>query len=79
MKERDCHDHGKVRAGVCSIAVPVFHRDGPVGAGLGLVMASANSGNMTRHLPTLRVSIEWGWPPMRSLSTILRVMTPGGQ
>lgn len=71
----------EVRAGVCSIAVPVFHRDGPVGAGLGLVMASANSGNMTRHLPTLRgvscqIELATGHVP---LSTILRVMTPGGQ
>lgn len=71
----------EVRAGVCSIAVPVFHRDGPVGASIGLVMASANSGNMTRHLQTLRgvsrqIELATDHIP---LSTILRFMAPGGK
>lgn len=69
----------EVRAGACSIAVPVFHRDGPVGAGLGLVMASSSSGNMERHLPTLRgisrqIEVATAHVP---LNTILRVMSPG--
>lgn len=43
----------EVRLGSCSIAVPVFHT-GRIGAGLGLVMASAQGASMTRHLPVLR-------------------------
>lgn len=44
----------EVRLGACSIAVPVFHRGGEVGAALGLVMASSPSATLTRHLPVLR-------------------------
>ena len=42
----------EVRAGSCSIAVPVGA--GPGGPAIGLVMLSNQSGQMMRHLPTLR-------------------------
>lgn len=42
----------EVRAGSCSIAVPVAA--GAEGAALGLVMLSNQASNMTRHLPALR-------------------------
>ncbi len=42
----------EVRAGSCSIAVPVAA--GADGAALGLVMLSNQASNMTRHLPVLR-------------------------
>ena len=42
----------EVRAGSCSIAVPVHTRTG--GAALGLVMLSTQAPHMTRHLPTLQ-------------------------
>ena len=42
----------EVRAGSCSIAVPV--KAGPRGAALGLVMLSTQATNMTRHLPVLQ-------------------------
>lgn len=43
----------EVRLGSCSIAVPVFHT-GRVGAGLGLVLPSAQATGMTRHVAALR-------------------------
>lgn len=69
----------EVRLGSCSIAVPVFHREGAIGAGLGLVLASSQASTMTRHLPTLRGisrQIEAATAPL-SLSTILRATYPG--
>ncbi|MFI7494095.1 IclR family transcriptional regulator [Kocuria sp. M4R2S49] len=44
----------EMRLGACSIAVPVHHREGRVGAALGLVMASNQAATMTRHLPTMQ-------------------------
>ena len=43
----------EMRLGSASIAVPIFHT-GRVGAGLGIVVASAQASTMSRHLPTLR-------------------------
>ncbi|MCQ9165410.1 MULTISPECIES: IclR family transcriptional regulator [unclassified Arthrobacter] len=43
----------EMRLGACSIAVPVLHT-GRVGAGLGLVLPSAQAPGMTRHLAALR-------------------------
>lgn len=43
----------EVRAGSCSIAVPVYHT-GRLGAAIGLVLPSAHARQMTRHLPVLR-------------------------
>lgn len=68
----------EVRLGACSVAVPVHHREGAVGAALGLVMASAQAGTMTRHLPTLRgiarqIEAATAHVP---LSTIRRVTDP---
>ncbi|QCU78929.1 IclR family transcriptional regulator [Citricoccus sp. SGAir0253] len=43
----------EIRVGACSIAVPVFHT-GRIGAALGLVIPSEQSGTMQKHLPALR-------------------------
>lgn len=43
----------EVRAGSCSIAVPVYHT-GRLGASIGLVVPSSQGHTMTRHLPVLR-------------------------
>lgn len=43
----------EVRAGSCSVAVPVFHT-GRIGAGVGLVMQTATASQLTAHVPTLR-------------------------
>lgn len=48
----------EVRLGSCSIAVPVFHT-GVIGAGLGLVLPTAQAATMNRHLPVLKgVSVQ---------------------
>ncbi|WP_377010144.1 IclR family transcriptional regulator [Arthrobacter sp. GCM10027362] len=44
----------EVRLGSCSIAVPVFQGTGEIGAGLGLVVATANAHRMERYLPAMR-------------------------
>ncbi|MEO8263400.1 MAG: IclR family transcriptional regulator [Pseudolysinimonas sp.] len=44
----------EVRLGSCSIAVPVFHRDGTIGGALGIVMSPTPRREMERHLPVLR-------------------------
>ena len=43
----------EVRAGSCSIAVPVMHT-GRIGASIGLVMHSAQAASMAQHVPVLR-------------------------
>lgn len=43
----------EVRAGSCSVAVPVFHT-GRIGAGLGLVLHSAQAAQASAHVPMLR-------------------------
>lgn len=43
----------EVRAGSCSIAVPVYHT-GRLGAAIGLVVASTHGHTMTKYLPVLR-------------------------
>src|SRR5699024_12807401 len=45
------------RVGAASIAVPVWHT-GKLGAGLGLVIPSANAANMERYLPVLQATSE---------------------
>ncbi|MGP6204670.1 hypothetical protein [Microbacterium sp. F2] len=40
--------------GGASIAVPVFQREGGIGAALGLVAAAEDAGMLERHLPALR-------------------------
>lgn len=44
----------EVRLGSCSIAVPVFHQAGRIGAGLGVVLPTSQAATMPRHLPALR-------------------------
>jgi DNA-binding IclR family transcriptional regulator len=44
----------EVRAGSCSIAVPVRHRDHPAVAAVGLVMLSPQATQLARHLPALQ-------------------------
>ncbi|WP_248256847.1 IclR family transcriptional regulator [Georgenia sp. EYE_87] len=69
----------EARVGSCSVAVPVFHREGRVGAGLGLVVAAAQAGSLTRYLPALRAAakeIERVTAPF-PLSTILSTMRGG--
>ena len=44
----------EVRAGSCSIAVPVLHEEGPAEAALGLVMLSTQATQLARHLPALQ-------------------------
>ncbi len=44
----------EVRAGSCSIAVPVFGEPGRAVAAIGLVMLSTQAAQMTRYLPTLQ-------------------------
>lgn len=44
----------EVRLGSASIAVPVFQREGGIGAALGLVAAAEDAGMLERHLPALR-------------------------
>lgn len=44
----------EVRLGSASIAVPVFQRDGNVGAALGIVSESGQAASLERHLPALR-------------------------
>ena len=68
----------EARVGSCSIAVPVFHREGRVGAGLGLVVAAAQASSMPRYLPALRgaaAEIERVTAPF-PLSTILSTFRP---
>ena len=58
--------------------MPVPHREGRVGAALGLVMASNQAATMTRHLPTLRgvaLQIEAATAHV-PLHTIRRVADP---
>ncbi|MFV0373300.1 IclR family transcriptional regulator [Microbacterium sp.] len=44
----------EVRVGSASIAVPLFGRDGAVGAAVGLVTTSENGVNLERYLPAMR-------------------------
>ena len=44
----------EVRLGSASIAVPVFQRDGSIGAALGLVTSADTADGLERHLPALR-------------------------
>lgn len=78
----------EARVGSCSVAVPVFHREGRVSAGLGLVVAASQAASLPRYLPALRAAaaeIERVTAPF-PLSTILSTMrdgaaparTPGG-
>lgn len=62
----------EVNPGSASIAVPLFERDGTVGAALGLVVAAAEAARMERHLPTLigtarKIEIRMGNVPLASL------------
>jgi DNA-binding IclR family transcriptional regulator len=55
VRERGYATTGEeVRLGSCSIAVPVFQGTGEIGAGLGIVVATANARQMERHLPAMR-------------------------
>lgn len=44
----------EVRLGSASIAVPIFQRDGGIGAALGLVTAADTAEGLERHLPAMR-------------------------
>jgi DNA-binding IclR family transcriptional regulator len=62
----------EVRAGSASIAVPLFERDGTIGAALGLVTASAGAAAMQRHLPVLqgtarKIEARMGRVPLTTL------------
>jgi DNA-binding IclR family transcriptional regulator len=62
----------EVRAGSASIAVPLFERDGRVGAALGLVVATADAPRLDRHLPALlgiarKIEARMGNVPLASL------------
>jgi DNA-binding IclR family transcriptional regulator len=64
----------EVRAGSASIAVPMFERDGRVGAALGLVAATADAPRLDRHLPALlaiarKIEARMGKVPLASLRT----------
>lgn len=64
-----------------SIAVPVFRRGGPVGGGVGLVVAAGQGPALTRFLPALRAAaadIERVTAPF-ALSTILSTFRPRGE
>ncbi|GAA4287900.1 IclR family transcriptional regulator [Georgenia daeguensis] len=70
----------EARVGSSSVAVPVFHRGGPVAAALGLVVAAGQTGALTRYLPALRAAageIERVTAPF-PLSTLLSTFRPGG-
>lgn len=62
----------EVNAGSASIAVPLFERDGRVGAALGLVVAAGEAGRMERHVPALigiarKIEARMGNVPLASL------------
>jgi DNA-binding IclR family transcriptional regulator len=66
----------EVRLGSASIAVPIFQRDGGIGAALGLVTSADTAVGLERHLPALRgiahrIETSVGAFPLRS-------MTPAG-
>ena len=44
----------EARLGSASIAVPIFQRDGSIGAALGLVSIAQDASGLERHLPVLR-------------------------
>lgn len=44
----------EVRAGSASIAVPIFQKEGSIGAALGLVTTADNATALERHLPAMR-------------------------
>jgi DNA-binding IclR family transcriptional regulator len=67
----------EVRLGSASIAVPIFQRDGGIGAALGLVTSADSAIGLERHLPALRgiahrIESSVGAFPLRS-------MTPAGR
>jgi DNA-binding IclR family transcriptional regulator len=62
----------EVREGSASIAVPVFQRQGGIGAALGLVAESGEADGLERHLPAMRgiarrIEASVGAFPMRSM------------
>lgn len=62
----------EVRLGSASIAVPVFQREGGIGAALGLVTTVDNAGALERHLPAMRgisrrIEASVGGYPLRSM------------
>lgn len=67
----------EVHRGSASIAVPLFERDGKVGAALGVVVATADAGRMERHLPALigtarKIEARMGNVPLASLRSARR-------
>lgn len=63
----------EVRLGASSIAVPVFQRDGGIGAALGLVARAEDLDTLERHLPAMRgiarrIESSMGGFPMRTLA-----------
>jgi DNA-binding IclR family transcriptional regulator len=62
----------EVREGSASIAVPIFQREGGIGAALGLVTTPERAGTLERHLPAMRgiarrIEGSVGAFPMRTL------------
>lgn len=64
--------NAEVRLGSASIAVPVFQREGGIGAALGIVTTDENLAAIERHLPALRgiarrIEQSVGAFPLRSM------------
>ncbi|MDO9590248.1 MAG: IclR family transcriptional regulator C-terminal domain-containing protein, partial [Microcella sp.] len=62
----------EVRVGSASIAVPVFQKQGGIGAALGLVTEPTEASTLERHLPAMRgiarrIEASVGAFPLRSL------------
>ena len=62
----------EVTAGSASIAIPMFERDGTVGAALGIVVDAAAAVRMDRHLPAMqgiarKIETRMGNVPLASL------------
>lgn len=65
----------EVREGSASIAVPVFQRQGGIGAALGLVAERGEADTLERHLPAMRgiarrIEASVGAFPLRSLGVL---------
>lgn len=65
----------EARVGTSSIAVPVFQREGGIGAALGLVAPAEEAGALERHLPPMRgiarrIETSVGPFPLRTLRPV---------
>ncbi|TQK17814.1 IclR family transcriptional regulator [Microbacterium sp. SLBN-154] len=72
----------EARLGASSIAVPIFQREGGIGAALGLVAPAEDAGALERHLPAMRgisrrIEASVGPFPLRTLRPSARVRASG--